>query len=160
MGPQEPFDALDFDPSELISDIYRSALTWPLGRGGSQIVIVIGEATARGVATMLSADPAVDLDATTVIGVSGLCDIPPERLALEVRAAALPDPVVCFLALESEKAAVYAAGLSIALVEAGLPEAEYVPLGPDELLTLSVIFGEGPEDAGPQIDFARVFEGD
>jgi len=154
-GPQEPFDALDFDPSELISDIYRSALTWPLGRGGSQIVIVIGEATARGVATVLSTDPVVDVDATAVIGISGLCDIPPDRLALEVRAAALPDPVVCFLAPESEGAARYAAELNVALSEAGLPSAEYVPLGPDELLALSVIFGEGP-----QIDFARVFESD
>lgn len=146
MGPQEPFDALDFDPSELVSALYREALTWPLGRGGSEIVIVIGETTARGVATLLRGDPAVDLETTAVIGVSGMTDIPAERLALEVRRAALPNPTICFLALESEGAAHYAAELNVALSEAGLPSAEHVPLGPDELLALSVIFGEGPED--------------
>ncbi len=165
----------DFDPLELaaeaaeaerqdaafLSEVYRPLLSWPLGKRGREVTVVVGEEDAQQVASILRADPADESnEEAVVLAIPDLETVPPGYVALEIRTAALPDPTVWFVPSGSAEAARYADELSVALVGAGLPAVSYAPLPPgwkvadiadvaeDRSLLAAVlgVLGSGPDD--------------
>ena len=65
---------LPFDPlaEAMLGEALGEMLTWPLGRRGRDVLVVLGERPARWVAHILRDSSGVDVDSTIVIGVRGI----------------------------------------------------------------------------------------